>query len=69
MSKQNYKWKRFWCPRSDSINRAYGGYLFDPDAEWGKAYNPDLVTLEAIADVPCLVLLGKPGIGKSQEWN
>ncbi|PSB18096.1 hypothetical protein C7B65_16370 [Phormidesmis priestleyi ULC007] len=67
MSKQKYDWKRFWCPRSGSINLADGGYLYDPDAEWGKAYNPDLVTSEAIADVPCLVLLGEPGIGKSQE--
>jgi predicted NACHT family NTPase len=67
MLKKDYKWKRFWCPRSGSVNLADGGYLYDPDAEWGKAYNPDLVSLEAIADVPCLVLLGEPGIGKSQE--
>lgn len=67
MSKQEYNWKRFWCPRSGSINLADGGYLADPDQKWGKSGNPDLVTLEAISDVPCLVLLGEPGIGKSQE--
>ncbi|MBE9189638.1 hypothetical protein IQ230_04515 [Gloeocapsopsis crepidinum LEGE 06123] len=67
MSEQVYSWKRFWCPRSGSINLADGGYLYNPDAEWGKAYNPNLITLEAIANVPCLVLLGEPGIGKSQE--
>ncbi|MDG2990449.1 hypothetical protein L3556_05805 [Candidatus Synechococcus calcipolaris G9] len=67
MSKQTYSWKRFWCPRSGTINLADGGFLYDPDTEWGKACNPDLVSLEAIADVPCLVLLGEPGIGKSQE--
>jgi predicted NACHT family NTPase len=67
MSKQDYGWKRFWCPRSGNINLADRGYLYDPDAEGGKAYNPDLMSLEAIADVPCLVLLGEPGIGKSQE--
>ena len=66
MSKKDYKWKRFWCPRSGRINLTDGGYLYDPDAEWGKACNPDLVSLEAIADVPCLVLLGEPGIGKSR---
>jgi predicted NACHT family NTPase len=65
MSKKDYKWKRFWCPRSGSINLFDGGYLYDPDAEWGKAYNPDLVSLEAIADVPCLVLLSEPGMGKT----
>jgi len=67
MSKHDYGWKRFWCPRSGSINLADGRYLSDPDTEWGKASNPDLVGLEAIADVPCLVLLGEPGIGKSRE--
>jgi hypothetical protein len=67
MSKQDYTWKRFWCPRSGSINLTDGGYLYDPDAEWGKIYNPDLVSLETIAEKPCLILLGEPGIGKSQE--
>ncbi|WP_228021828.1 NACHT domain-containing protein [Vasconcelosia minhoensis] len=46
---------------------ADGGYLCDPDAKWGKAYNPDLVSLAAITNIPCLGLLGEPGIGKSQE--
>ncbi|WP_416667183.1 NACHT domain-containing protein [Egbenema bharatensis] len=67
MSNKDYGWKRFWCPRSGSIHLADGGYLDDPDTEWGKAHNPELVSLEAIADVPCLVLLGEPGIGKSRE--
>ncbi|AMA10259.1 NACHT domain-containing protein [Picosynechococcus sp. PCC 73109] len=67
MPKKDYKWKRFWCPRSGTINLADGGYLCDPDGEWGRAHNPDLVSLEAIAEIPCLVLLGEPGIGKSQE--
>ncbi|PIG91713.1 hypothetical protein CSQ79_19415 [Gloeocapsopsis sp. IPPAS B-1203] len=68
MSKQIYSWKRFWCPQSGTINNpADDGYLYDPDAERGKVDNPNLVTLEAIANVPCLVLLGEPGIGKSQE--
>jgi predicted NACHT family NTPase len=66
MSQQVYDWKRFWCPRTAQINLGDGGYLFDPVSEWGKHYNPELVTLEAIADVPCLVLLGEPGIGKSE---
>ncbi len=66
MPSQVYKWKRFWCPRSGSINLADGGYLYDPDAEWGKAYNPDLVTFETISHLLCLALLGEPGIGKTQ---
>ena len=66
MPSQVYKWKRFWCPRSGSINLADGGYLCDPDAEWGKVYNADLVTFETISHLPCLALLGEPGIGKTQ---
>jgi hypothetical protein len=69
MSKRIYKWERFWCPRTGGINLADGGYLSNPDEERGKAYNPDLLTLEEISDAPCLVLLGEPGIGKSQELD
>ncbi len=67
MPEQIYDWKRFWCPRSAHINLGDRGYLTDPESEYGKYANPELVRLEAIADVPCLVLLGEPGIGKSQE--
>ena len=37
----------------------------DPEGEYGHIWNPNLVTLEALDDVACLVLLGEPGIGKS----
>ncbi|WP_223342017.1 hypothetical protein [Synechocystis sp. PCC 7339] len=67
MSQQNYNWKRFWCPRSGNISLRDGGYLDDPNTEWGKACNPDLVSLEEFTDVPCLILLGEPGIGKTNE--
>lgn len=66
MSKQVYNWKRFWCPRSGRINPMDGGYLLDPDEVFGKIYNRDLVTLEALSHLRCLVLLGEPGIGKTQ---
>ncbi|MFP5272354.1 NACHT domain-containing protein [Coleofasciculus sp.] len=69
MSERNYDWKRFWCPRSGYIDLSDRGYLVDPESEWGQHYNTNLVTLEAIADIPCLVLLGEPGIGKSQEMK
>ena len=60
-----YNWKRFWCPRTGYLNLSDGGYLYDPNSEWGHAYNPDVVTLESIVHTPCLVLLGEPGIGKT----
>ncbi|MBF2072932.1 MAG: hypothetical protein IGS50_04105 [Synechococcales cyanobacterium C42_A2020_086] len=66
MSKQTYNWKRFWCSRTARIDLSDRGYLVDPESEWGRHANPELVGLESIADVPCLVLLGEPGIGKSE---
>ena len=39
--------------------------MSDPDGEWSKYSNPNLVTFDRLADFPCAVLLGEPGIGKS----
>lgn len=61
----NYPWKRFWCPRSGSIRFDYYGFLWDPEEEFGRTYNPDLVTFEEISKFPCLFLVGEPGIGKT----
>lgn len=66
MSDRTYNWKRFWCPRSGRINLADSGYLYDPEAEWGHLYNPDIVPFKTISNTPCLALLGEPGIGKTQ---
>lgn len=65
MPSQDYGWKRFWCPRSGRINLDDGGYLVNPDSEWGHFYKPDLVAFDAISDIPCLVLLGEAGMGKT----
>lgn len=69
MLKQVYNWKRFWCPRTGNINLSHGGYLFDLDSECGRFYKNDTVSFDAIAGIPCLVLLGEPGIGKSTAMN
>jgi predicted NACHT family NTPase len=69
MLKATYDWKRFWCPRERGFSLADGGYLYDPDSEYGRYANPDVVSFEAIADTPCLVLLGEPGIGKSHAMQ
>lgn len=60
-----YNWKRFWCPREGKLNLSDSGYLWDPDSEFGSIYNPDVVPFGSISNVPCLALLGEPGIGKS----
>ncbi len=65
MSNLTYNWKRFWCPRTESMNFSEDGYLANPDTEWGRTLNPHVVPFESIANIPCLVLLGEPGIGKT----
>jgi predicted NACHT family NTPase len=69
MSEKVYNWKRFWCSRTAQVNPDDRGYLYDPESEYRHLPNPELVELEAIADIPCLILLGEPGIGKSQEMK
>ena len=64
MSK-DYGWKRFWCPREGSYSLADQGLLADPEAEYGQEFNPDLTTFDRLQGVPCLAMLGEPGIGKS----
>lgn len=53
---------RFWNPLGTSYWDDYG-YLRDSDAY--PELSRDLRTLEQLADVPCLLLLGEPGIGKT----
>ena len=70
VNKKIYPWKRFWCPRGGTINLNDGGFLSDPDSEYRLFSNPDLCSLNAFLPVPCLGLLGEPGIGKSQTlWQ
>jgi hypothetical protein len=60
-----FDWKRFWCLRGESINLGDRGFLSDPEDKWGKYANPALVTFADLAELPCVALLGEPGIGKS----
>jgi hypothetical protein len=62
-----FPWKRFWCRREDSYSLGDRGFLSDPDGEHGKLLNPHLVTFDQLQAIPCLALLGEPGIGKS--WS
>ena len=65
MVSQLYNWKRFWCPREEAFSLEDNGYLIDPEAEWGGEVQPNVVAFDQIQNVPCLLLLGEPGIGKS----
>jgi len=65
MSSQSYNFKRFWYPRTSKIDLSDDGYLYDPESKYGYIYSPDVVPFEYIMSIPCLVLLGEPGIGKT----
>jgi hypothetical protein len=43
----------------------YHGYLEDPASEVGRHSNSHLKTLDELLGLPCLILLGEPGMGKT----
>lgn len=67
MDEQKYNWLRFWRPRETTVRLTEQGTLQDPEQSYGHILNPHAVTLDALEDTRCLVLLGDPGSGKSYE--
>lgn len=59
MSTTHYDWTRYWCLREGSMT-AGRGYLFV-----FSDFSKEVVTFDKISHIPCLALLGEPGIGKS----
>jgi len=60
MTQLTYNWKRFWCSRDGGFHIDAHGLLVRSE------YFKDTVGFESIAEIPCLVLLGEPGIGKTR---
>ena len=56
---------RYWCSRDAGIHLDDDGFLSDPDGTWGRAVNPRVVTLDAVCEPRCVVIIGEPGAGKS----
>ncbi len=65
MPDPTYRWKRFWYPREDHLALTDVGFLPDPDEQWGRFVNPRLMAFDQLRSLPCLVLLGEPGSGKT----
>jgi len=65
MAKLHYPWTRYWSPIASDFRLSDAGYLSDPEGEHGHILNPDAVPFDELRNIPCLVLLGEPGIGKS----
>jgi hypothetical protein len=67
MPPQTYNWNRYWVPRDGAFSFDDDGFLFAPSKEptWRRLQRTDAIEFTEIADKPCLVLLGEPGIGKT----
>jgi len=63
---QKFPWKRFWCPPEGVLRLDDNGYLSDPEDQYAAYFSSDVRSYEEIRDIRCLILLGEPGIGKSQ---
>ena len=63
--KIHFQWKRFWCRLTGTIKITDNGFLLDPESNYARYYNQDVVSFDKIKSIPCLILLGEPGIGKT----
>ncbi len=66
-SSAGYAWKRYFHPRDGDVSYEDGGYPLIPDSghEWPVPINSDVCEFRSVAHIPCLVLLGDPGMGKT----
>lgn len=71
MTHQNrtYPWERFFAPCDASVS-LFEDFLPDPtESKWAAALAPSVKRLPDLATVPCLVLLGGPGMGKTSTMR
>ncbi len=57
---KNYSWQRYWYKSGDSPHIT-NGFLYVSE------YLENVFTLDSQLNIPCLILLGEPGMGKSHE--
>jgi hypothetical protein len=60
---------RFWLPLGQEIPVIDNGFMPDPTDWWAGAYVPEAKALDALAEVPCLILIGEPGLGKTTSMR
>lgn len=60
-------WKRFWVPWDGKINCGDDGkgFLRDPDDDWGRFSNPEVLVIDTLLEKRCVILSGHPGTGKT----
>lgn len=65
--KTHYDWERFWVSAERRIEIDSDAFFPDPRSEYSWLRpSVEARTLEELLNEPCLILLGEPGLGKSQ---
>lgn len=67
MPTKRYDWKRYWIPKEKDLPLDADGFLLDPQKSptFGWSQTNDAIGFDSLIKAPCLVLLGEPGMGKS----
>jgi len=69
MTDKNYNWERFWY-KAGSASRVSTGFLEVYRLPSQKIItHPDAVLFEEISKIPCLVMLGESGMGKTHTLD
>lgn len=71
MGEMIYNWKRYWHPSHKNAPLLDSGFLYaSDDFSYFHSQNDwELATFEDLNNIKCLILLGEPGMGKSQALN
>jgi hypothetical protein len=68
LESKQFNWKRYWVPRDGVLHFSDQGFIAEPtNDEFGLTASPGTVSIEEITKIPCLALLGEPGIGKTES--
>jgi hypothetical protein len=63
-----YAWKRYWCSLESHFPVSGNEFFYQTGAFFGSRDN-SYQTLDSMRNIPCLVLLGEPGMGKTYALN
>ena len=61
--------ERFWLPVGKSYSLTSDGWLGDPKTAGPSRANAEALSTRELADRPCVVLLGEPGMGKTSALD